>query len=70
MKSKNYIWGKTMIRQLEELNEMVQAWIDRQDADGCGGCAFQDVKEWNMPCLHCKRIAKDYWRKKEKKDES
>ena len=26
-----------MIRQLEELNGMVQAWIDRQDAEGCGG---------------------------------
>lgn len=56
-----------MIRQLEELNAMVQAWIDRQDA---GGCAFEKNPAWEMPCLHCKRIAKDYWRKKEKKDES
>lgn len=59
-----------MIRQLVELNEMVQAWIDRQDADGCGGCAFQDVKEWEMPCSKCKRNAKDYWTRKEKKDGS
>ena len=59
-----------MIRQLEELNAMVQAWIDRQDVEGCGGCVFQDVREWEMPCLHCKRIAKDYWTGKEKRDES
>lgn len=26
-----------MIRQLEELNAMIQAWIDRQGAEGCGG---------------------------------
>lgn len=26
-----------MIRQLEELNAMVQAWIDRQDAEGYVG---------------------------------
>ena len=59
-----------MIRQLEELNEMVQAWIDRQDVEGCGGCAFEGNQGWEMPCLHCKRIAKDYWKGKEKRDGS
>lgn len=54
-----------MIRQLEELNAMVQAWIDRQDADGCGGCAFSGRNSWEQPCCQCKRNAKDFWRRAE-----
>lgn len=31
-------------------------------ADGCVGCAFSGVEEWDMPCAKCKRNSKDYWR--------
>lgn len=34
-------------------------------ADGCRGCAFSDVEEWQEPCRMCKRNCKDYWRAKE-----
>jgi len=38
--------------------------VDRYWADGCSGCAFFDVEEWEMPCAKCQRNSKDYWRKK------
>lgn len=38
--------------------------LDRQDADGCSGCAFETVEEWEMPCRKCQRGCKDYWRAK------
>ena len=50
-----------MMRQLEELIGLVQAWIDRQDAEGCGGCVYSEFADWDLPCRHCKRRAKDYW---------
>lgn len=34
----------------------------KQEADGCQGCAFTDVEEWEMPCRKCQRSCKDYWR--------
>lgn len=39
---------------------------EREKADGCVGCAFIDVNEWEMPCARCKRNSKDYWRPKQK----
>lgn len=36
----------------------------KENADGCVGCAFEDVNEWTMPCEKCKRNSKDYWRAK------
>ena len=36
----------------------------KEDADGCVGCAFIDVEEWEMPCAKCKRNSKDFWRAK------
>lgn len=36
----------------------------KENADGCAGCAFEDVEEWEMPCRKCKRNNKDYWRRK------
>lgn len=38
--------------------------LKRDDADGCTGCAFEFVEEWEMPCVKCKRGCKDYWRGK------
>ena len=36
----------------------------KEDADGCVGCAFEDVESWQLPCTMCKRNCKDYWRAK------
>lgn len=36
----------------------------KEDVDGCLGCAFEDVEEWELPCTKCKRNNKDYWRAK------
>lgn len=36
----------------------------KEDADGCVGCAFEDVESWQPPCTLCKRNCKDYWRAK------
>ena len=54
-----------MSKEIGDLIAIVQAWIDRQDADGCLGCAFEDKDEWQLPCCRCKRNCKDYWRRKE-----
>ena len=32
--------------------------------DGCEGCAYVDVGEWEEPCCKCKHGCKDYWRAK------
>lgn len=40
------------------------AMIMKEDADGCVGCAFEDVESWQQPCSMCKRNCKDYWRAK------
>lgn len=34
-----------MSKEIDDLIAIVQAWIDRQDADGCLGCAFEDKDE-------------------------
>lgn len=36
----------------------------KENADGCKGCAFENVESWEMPCDRCKRNSKDYWRAK------
>lgn len=43
---------------IDELKKVLDAYL----ADGCSGCAYVDVEEWNMPCCKCKRNSKDYWR--------
>ena len=43
---------------------IVVARIMKEDADGCVGCAFVEVEEWELPCAKCKRNCKDYWRAK------
>ena len=49
---------------MDELIKLVQAWIDKQEADGCFACAFEKTEEWELPCRECKRNHKDYWRPK------
>ena len=42
----------------------VAAMIMKEDANGCVGCAFENVEEWELPCAKCMRNCKDYWRAK------
>lgn len=44
---------------IDELRKVLDAYF----ADGCQGCAFEDVEEWEMPCRKCKQNCKDYWRR-------
>ncbi len=46
---------------IEELQKVLDAYL----ADGCQGCAFEPMEEWEMPCRKCKRNCKDYWRAKD-----
>ena len=41
-----------------------QAFAMKENADGCVGCAFEDVESWQPPCTMCKRNCKDYWRER------
>ena len=43
---------------------MHDAMMMKENADGCVGCAFEDVESWESPCKICKRNSKDYWRAK------
>lgn len=36
----------------------------KENADGCIGCSFENLEEWEMPCRKCSRGNKDYWRAK------
>lgn len=47
---------------LQEILELIEA---KEKADGCSGCAFESVEEWQDPCRQCKRGCKDYYRPKE-----
>lgn len=47
---------------LRDLIKIVEAWIERQEADGCVHCVFNDKEDWEMPCVKCRRACKDYWR--------
>lgn len=42
-----------------ELKKVLDAYL----ADGCSGCAYESVNEWELPCCKCKRNRRDYWRK-------
>ena len=53
---KGSIWNV----DIEALDMAIKA-LDRQNADGCTGCTFANVEEWEMPCVRCKRGCKDYW---------
>lgn len=46
----------------EEVKMVLDKAIEQVKADGCTGCAFGSVEEWEMPCAKCKRGCKDYWR--------
>lgn len=75
----HYLFGKYLVPITSEAsfskeaikhNEAIRMAIDalkRTDADGCTGCNFEYVDEWEMPCAKCKRNHMDYWRPKEVK---
>lgn len=37
----------------------------RIDGSGCTDCEFETKKDYEMPCVDCKRNSRDYWRKAE-----
>ena len=39
------------------------AELSYYEHDGCCGCAFEGVEEWEMPCVKCKNACKDYYRR-------
>lgn len=58
---------KTVIGDLEwkiTLTKALEKQMMKENADGCKGCAFENVNEWELPCAKCKRNSKDYWRAK------
>ena len=52
---------------VEDYRRILDIAIEQLKADGCMGCAFIDIEEWEEPCRMCKRNCKDYWRPGEKK---
>lgn len=55
--------GEIWQKDIEALGNAIKI-LEIQRADGCTGCAFVNVEEWEMPCAKCKRGCKDYWRVK------
>lgn len=47
------------------LIKLVQAWIERTEADACTECKYFGTEEWEMPCNECKRAKRDYWRRRD-----
>ena len=52
------------VEAFEEVDAILAEAQQKQEADGCQGCAFVATEEWEMPCVKCKRNCKDYWRAK------
>lgn len=44
------------------IDEVIKIF-ERVNADGCVGCAYEAIEEWELPCAKCKRKCKDYWRR-------
>ncbi len=43
--------------------KILEQAIEQCKADGCSGCAYMSVEEWELPCRQCARNCRDYWRK-------
>lgn len=43
--------------------KILEQAIEQCKADGCVGCAYMSVREWELPCVQCARNCRDYWRK-------
>lgn len=46
----------------DDLREFMKIFIKQQQADGCTGCKYLHLEDWDMPCRECKRSHKDYYR--------
>ena len=46
----------------EEIIRILDNILEQTKADGCKGCAFLKIEEWEEPCRRCARNCKDYWR--------
>lgn len=43
---------------IEELRKILEVYL----VDGCSGCIYEEMAEWNMPCQKCRRNTKDYYK--------
>lgn len=55
--------GAEVTEDLCRISGLIEA-DEKEKSDGCMGCAFYDVNEWELPCTKCKRNSIDYWRAK------
>lgn len=51
-------------RDIRTIRDFILQLEEQINADGCYGCAFENVEPWEMPCAKCARNSKDYWRAK------
>ena len=51
-------------KEIDLIANRVVEKLKTAEHDGCKGCAFIDVEDWEMPCLECKQNKTDYWRAK------
>lgn len=49
---------------IDDMRLILQVAEEKARADGCIGCAFDSIEEWQEPCCKCSRNCKDYWRSK------
>lgn len=54
--------GWVINEALQKADGLLAKAEKKEEADGCQGCAYIDVEEWEMPCRKCQRACKDYWR--------
>ena len=47
---------------VEDYRRILSIALEQCKADGCKGCAFINMEEWEEPCRRCARNCKDYWR--------
>ncbi len=52
------------IEVIDAIADRVAEKLKTAEHDGCRGCAFEDLDEWELPCCECKQNKKDYWRAK------
>ena len=66
-----YIRDNASMLSFDEHTAFAIAIAELNDAehDGCVGCAFEDVEEWEMPCCKCSNACKDYYRHRRKGNE-
>ena len=56
------------IEELENKIDEIKKSLDKKETnlnqfEGCAGCTYETVEEWNLPCCKCSRCCKDYYRR-------